>query len=91
MKMTEAEMQTIAAAVRLLSNHGMLEFKVGTCPVQPARSKQSFVGPLTLAEEKATGNLIYLLANSSLPVRLDELTFRMTLRLPKTKAAKAGK
>jgi hypothetical protein len=88
-KMTETEMQTIAAAVRLLSNHGMLEIKVGKSII-PAMLNQSRVGPLTLAAEKTTGDLAYLIADSGIAVRLEDLTFRMTHRTPKTKTAKAG-
>lgn len=88
-KLTEAEMQTIAAAVRLLSNHGMLEIKSGKSII-PAMLNQSRVGPLTVAKSRDTGEIVYLIADSTIPVQPEGLTFRMTLLTPKTKTAKAG-
>lgn len=49
----------------------------------------SRVGALTAATLK-TGELVFLLADSSIPVRLNELPFRMTIRKKET-ATTAGK
>jgi hypothetical protein len=91
MKMTEAEMQTIADAVRLLSTHGMMSVKIGKGNLIPAAENRPRVGPLTLAQEKATGEVVYLLADSGFAVRLEDLTFRMAVNMTKAKTAKAGK
>jgi hypothetical protein len=76
--MTEQEMTTIAAAIRLLSNLGMLDIVIGN-HVQPAQLYQSNYGPLTFTENKKTGEFFYLLADSSIPVKLDELFFTMRI------------
>jgi DNA-binding transcriptional regulator YhcF (GntR family) len=89
-EMTEVEMQTIAKAVRILSLNGLLEIKLGRGTIIPASENRPTYGPLTFAEVKATGEFLYLLADSSIPIRLEELEFRMTLKT-KAKTAKAGK
>jgi hypothetical protein len=92
MKMTQTEMQTIAQAVRTLSHAGMLEVKIGKSLITAAENRP-VIGPLTVGEitkgGNPTGELVYLLSDSSLPVKLDELSFRMTIGTPK-KAMKAG-
>jgi hypothetical protein len=90
MKMTEAQMQTVADAVRILSLAGKMSVKIGKTNI-PARENTPRVGPLTVATMKSTGEFVFLLADSGIVQRLEELEFNMTIKSPKAKTAKAGK
>jgi hypothetical protein len=80
----ESEMDTITAAVRLLSNHGMLNIVVGE-NVFPAKKNMCRVGPLTSATNRKTGENVWLWADSMIPVRPDELAFTLELKTKKAK------
>jgi hypothetical protein len=80
--MTEAEMQTVAAAVRLLSIHGLMQIKIGKTLITAEENTPRF-GPLTFAEVRKTGEFVWLWADSGITIRPDELKFRMTLTAPK--------
>lgn len=92
----EQRMQAIADAVRTLSLAGVLEIKIGKIIIS-AHQNNPRVGPLTVAEcvsardGFATGDLVFLLADSGIAHTLDSLEFRMTIKMPKSKTAKAGK
>jgi hypothetical protein len=69
-------MYTIAKAIRILSNGGMLDIKIGKTVI-PACHSQSKVGPLTPAVNNQTGEDVFLIADSGLTVGFDGLKFTM--------------
>lgn len=91
-QLTETEMQTIADAVRILSLNGKMSIKIGKHIIS-AEQNNPRVGPLTVGEFTGAnkGQYAFLLADSGIVNTLDSLEFRMTIKTPKSKTAKAGK
>jgi len=87
-RLTPEEMDTVAKAVRILSLNGLLSVKLGKTVI-PAEENVPRVGPLTPATLKSTGEEVFLWCDSGLYQTLDSLEFRMTVKTPKSKAAKA--
>lgn len=75
----ELVMMQVAAAVRTLSNLGVLEFEIGGVVTKPTSQRY---GPLTVATNRKTGELGYLWCDSSVGLKPEDLTFRMTLAAP---------
>ncbi len=72
--LTVTEMDTIATAIHLLSQRGILTIKAGEKVIEGPQK----VGPLTIGKHKS-GELTLLVADSSMPISIDELQFTMEL------------